>query len=227
MQHKELLLYQLSQLQLTASRLKDGKEIGVELAVQKKLVVEQKKSIEVLKGKLAKHNAKCVKLEVDMAQMDRSWRMKRLSLKASESLTKKQRDEARNQLDEEMKKRKLMEKKSKNGRWIRAADVEVSKETKELKSKVAKSEEELINAKQLVNGSNSDNSMAELKNLLEAQQKLNKEKDDQINRLEEQVKVLRANNEDLMAKLNKEQFFDASRKDDNYVREIAAQDLEI
>ena len=100
---------------MTASRLKDGEEIGVKLADQKKLVGEQKKSIEVLEGKLAEHSTKCVKLEANMAQMDKTWRMERLSLKAFKSLTKQQRDEACNQLDEETKKRKLME--TKNQKW--------------------------------------------------------------------------------------------------------------
>ena len=98
------------------------------------------------------------------------------------------------------------------------------KEIEELKSKVEELEEELVNAKQLVSGSNLDNLMAKLKNLLEAQEQLNKERDDQIGRLEEQVRVLGADNEDLMTKLNPEQFFNASRNDDNDAREVATQD---
>ena len=58
---------------------------------------------------MTENNVRCGQLDVDLAQMDKSWRIERLSLKAAESLTKKQRDEVCRKLDEVLKKRKFME----------------------------------------------------------------------------------------------------------------------
>ena len=55
--------------------------------------------------------------------------------------------------------------------------------------------------------------MVELKKLLEVQQKLHKAKDDQIAKLENQVKILGTDNEDFTAQLNKDQFYDANEED--------------
>ena len=54
-----------------------------------------------------------------------------------------------------------------------------------------------MKANKMVSISSSDSGMVELKKLLEAQQKLHEAKDDQIAKLENQVKILGADNEDL------------------------------
>ena len=77
----------------------------------------------------------------------------------------------------------------------------------------------------MVNISNSDSGMAELKKLLEEQQKLNKVKYDQIAKLENQVKIISIDNEDLKAQLNKNQFYDASGEEGDDVIEVNVQEL--
>ena len=69
---------QLSQLQLTISKLVDAKRIGVELDVQKKMVAEQKRGMAILQKQVLDGEAKCEKLEVDLTTMDKAWKMERL-----------------------------------------------------------------------------------------------------------------------------------------------------
>ena len=91
----------------------------------------------------------------------------------------------------------------------------------EAKAKVAKLEAELAKANHLVSISNFDSEMDELKKLLDDQQKLHKAKDDQIAKLENQVRLLGADNEELIALLNQEQYYDPSGEDDD-VTEVQA-----
>ena len=106
---KEVILAQLSQLQLTVSKLVNGEKIGVELDVQKKVVVEQKRGMTILQKQILDGEAKCEKLEADLTTMDKSRRMERLQLKAAENLMRKQRNDVRKELDEVLKKREFME----------------------------------------------------------------------------------------------------------------------
>ena len=91
---------------------------------------------------------------------------------------------------------------------------------------MAELEAELAKANKMVSISSLDSGMVELKKLLEEQQKLHKAKDDQIAKLENQVRILGTNNEDLIAQLNKEQFYDVSEEDDD-VMEVQAPILAI
>ena len=77
----------------------------------------------------------------------------------------------------------------------------------------------------MVSISNSDSGKAKLQKLLEAQQKMHKVKDEQIAKLENQVRILGTDNEDLTAQLNKDQFYDASGKEDDDVIEVNVQEL--
>ena len=77
----------------------------------------------------------------------------------------------------------------------------------------------------MVSISNSDSGMAELKKLLEEQQKLHKVKDDHIGKLENQVRILGVDNEDLMTQLNKDQFYHASGEEYDDALEVKAQEL--
>ena len=67
------------------------------------------------------------------------------------------------------------------------------------KAKVAELEAELAKANHLVSISNFDSEMDELKKSLEDQQKLHKAKDDQIAKLETQMRILGADNKELIA----------------------------
>ena len=80
----------------------------------------------------------------------------------------------------------------------------------------------MVKANQMVNISNLDSGMAELKKLLEEQQKLHKMKDDQIAKLENQVRILGVDNDDLTIQLNKDQFYDASEKEDDDLIKVNA-----
>ena len=82
---------------------------------------------------------------------------------------------------------------------------------------MAELEAELVKANHMVSISNSDSGMVELRKLLEAQQKLHKAKDDQIAKLENQMRILSANNEELTALLNQDQYYDASKEDDDVI----------
>ena len=98
-------------------------------------------------------------------------------------------------------------------------------QTKEVKVQVVELEVELIKANQMVNISNSNSEMEELKKLLEEQQKLHKAKDDQIAKLENQVRILDVDNEDVTAQMSKDQFYDASGEEDDDVIEVNAPEL--
>ena len=89
---------------------------------------------------------------------------------------------------------------------------------------MAELEAELAKANHMVSISNSDSGMVELKKLLEAQQKLHKAKDDQIAKLENQVRILGTDNEELTAQLNQDQYYDASEEDDD-IAEVQAPDV--
>ena len=106
---KEVLLAQLSQLQLTVSKLVDAQRIGVELDFQKKVVAEQKRGMAILQKQVLDGEAKCEKLEADLTTMDKTWRMERLQLKVAENLTRKQRDDLRKELDKVLKKKEFQE----------------------------------------------------------------------------------------------------------------------
>ena len=56
---------------------------------------------------------------------------------------------------------------------------------------------------------------------------MNKAKDEQIAKLQNQVRILGADNEDLTAQLNKDQFYDASGVENDDVTEINVQELTI
>ena len=86
---------------------------------------------------------------------------------------------------------------------------------------MAELEAELAKANHLVSISNFDSEMDELKKLLDSQKKLHKAKDDQIAKLENQVWLLGADNEELTAQLNQDQYYDGSEEDNN-VAEVQA-----
>ena len=69
----------------------------------------------------------------------------------------------------------------------------------EAKAKVVALEAKLAKANHLVSISNFDSEMDGLKKLLDDQQKLHKAKDEQIAKLENQVRLLGADNEELTA----------------------------
>ena len=94
----------------------------------------------------------------------------------------------------------------------------------EAKAKVVELEVELGKANPLVSISNFDSDLDELKKSLDVQQKLHKAKDEQIAKLEDQVRILGADNEELTAQLNQEQYYDPS-EDDDEIEEVQASDV--
>lgn len=78
----------------------------------------------------------------------------------------------------------------------------LEKKIAESKAKIAGWQDMVTKAKQTVSALILENSVEEMKKELEAQQKLNKEKDEHIERLEPQVWELRADSEELTARLN-------------------------
>ena len=77
---KEVILAQLSQLQLTVGKLVDAEKVGVELEVQKRALVEKQRRMAILHKQVGDLEAKCKKLEEDLTKMDKAWRIERLQL---------------------------------------------------------------------------------------------------------------------------------------------------
>ena len=212
---KEVILAQLSQLQLTVDMLVDVEKIGSELEVQKRAVADKQRRIDILRKQIEGWEEKCKKLEEDVLRMDKAWRMDRLQAQAIETVTKKEKAALQKELADLLEKRSYQESEAqKLVRGLEEQLLQSQNQTDEIKAKVAKLEAELVKANHMVSISNSDNGMVELKKLLEAQQKLHKAKDDQIAKLENQVRLLGANNEELTALLNQDQYYDASEEDD-------------
>ena len=181
----------------------------------------------ILQKQVVDLEAKCKKLEADLATIDKAWRLERLQLKVAENLARKETDTVKKELDAVLKKKDFEETEAqKLVHGLEERLLQSQNQTEEAKAKVAKLEVELVNANKMVSISNSASGMIELKRLLEEQQKLHKTKDDQISKLENQVRILDANNEDLTAQLNKDQFYDANGDDDD-VTEVQAPILAI
>ena len=162
--------------------------------------------------------AKCKKLEGDLAKTDKAWRIDHLQAQAVENVTKKEKAALQKELDELLEKRSFQETEAqKLVRGLEEQLLQSQNQTEEAKAKVAKLEAELAKANHMVSISNSDSGMLELKKLLEAQQKLLKAKDDQIAKLENQVRILDADNEELTAQLNQDQYYDANEEDDDVI----------
>ena len=222
---KEVILAQLSQLQLTVGKLVDAEKIGAKLEVQKRAVADKQRGIAILHKQVGDLEAKCKKLEEDLARTDKAWRMERLQLQAVENVTKKEKAELQKELDELLEKRTFQETQAqKLVQVLEEQLLQSQNQTNEAKAKVAELEEELVKANHMVSISNLDSGMVELKKLLEDQQKLHKAKDDQIVKLENQVRILGMDNEELTAQLNQDQYYDASEEDDD-ITEVQAPTL--
>ena len=94
---------------MTLSKLVDAEKVEVELDVQKKAVVEKQRGMAILQKQVVDLEAKCKKLEADLTTMDKAWRLKRLHLKASENLARKEMDTVQKEFDEVLKKRDFEE----------------------------------------------------------------------------------------------------------------------
>ena len=216
---KEVILAQFSQLQLTVGKLVDAEKVGAELEVQKRAVADKQRGIAILHKQVGDPEAKCKKLEEDLAKMDKVWRLERLQLQVVETATKREKVALQKELDELLEKRNFQETEAqKLVRGLEEQLLQSQNQTDEAKAKVAELEAELVKANHMVNISNLDNGMVEMKKLLEVQQKLHKAKDDQIAKLENQVRILGADNEDLTPQLNQDQYYDASEEDDDVTK---------
>ena len=69
---KEVILAQLSQLQLTVDKLVDAETIGSKLEVMKRAVVDKQRGIDILCKQIEGWEEKCKKLEVDSSTMDKA-----------------------------------------------------------------------------------------------------------------------------------------------------------
>ena len=87
---KEVILAQLSQLQLTVDKLVDAETIGSNLEVMKRAVVDKQKGIDILRKQIEGWEEKCKNLEGDVARMDKAWRMDRLQAQGIETMMKKE-----------------------------------------------------------------------------------------------------------------------------------------
>ena len=109
---KEVILAQLSQLQLTVGKLVDAKKVEVELEVQKRAVANKQRGMAILHKQVGDLEAKCKKLEEDLAKMDKAWKVEQLQLQAVETVTKKEKVALQKELDEVLAKRNFDETKA-------------------------------------------------------------------------------------------------------------------
>ena len=219
---KEVILAQISQLQLTVEKLVDAETIGSELEVMKRAAMDKQRGIDILHKQIEGWEEKCKNLEADITKMDKAWRTDRLQAAATETLTRKEKAALQKELDDLLEKRSYQESEAqKLVRGLEEQMLQSRNQADEAKAKVAKLEAELAKANHLVSISNFDNEMDGLKKLLDDQQKLHKAKDEQIAKLENQVRLLGADNEELTAQLNQEQYYDPSEEDDE-IEEVQA-----
>ena len=137
-------------------------------------------------------------------------------------MTKKEMAALQKELDDLLEKRSYQESEAqKLVRGLEEQLLQSRNQADEAKAKVAELEAELAKANHLVSISNFDSEMDELKKSQDTQQKLHKAKDDQIAKLENQVRLLGADNKELTALLNQDQYYDASEEDDE-VTEVQA-----
>ena len=219
---KEVILAQLSQLQLTVDKLVDAETIGLELEVMKRAVADKQRGLDILRKQIEGWEEKCKKLEEDVLRMDKAWRMDRLQAQATKTVIKREKAALQKELADLLEKRSYQESEAqKLVRGLEEQLLQSQNQADEVKAKVVELEAELVKANHLVSISNLDSGIVELKKLLEAQQKLHKAKDDQIAKLENQVQLLGADNEELTALLNQDQYYDANEEDDD-VTEVQA-----
>ena len=146
----------------------------------------------------------------------------RLQAAATETLRRKEKIALQKELDDLLEKRSYQESEvQKLVRGLEEQMLQSRNQVDEAKAKVEKLEAELAKANHLVSISNFDSEMDGLKKLLDDQQKLHKAKDEQIAKLENQVRLLGADNEEWTAQLNQEQYYDPSEEDDE-IEEVQA-----
>ena len=219
---KEVILAQLSQLQLTVEKLVDVETIGSELEVMKRAVVDKQRGIDIVRKQIEGWEEKCKNLKGDITRMDKAWRADRLQAQANEIVTKKEKAALQKELEDLLEKRSYQESEAqKLVRGLEEQLLQSRNQADEAKAKVAELKAELAKANHLVSISNFDSEMDELKKSLDDQQKLHKAKDEKIAKLENEVRLLDADNEELTPQLNQNQYYDASEEDDE-IEEVQA-----
>ena len=106
---KEVILAQLSQLQLTVEKLVDAETIGSELEVMKKAAMDKQRGIDILCKQIDGWEEKCKNLEGDITRMDKAWRTDRLQAQANETVTKKEKAVLQKELADLLEKRSYQE----------------------------------------------------------------------------------------------------------------------
>ena len=106
---KEVILAQLSQLQLTVEKLVDAETIGSELEVMKRAAVDKQRGIDILRKQIKGWEEKCKNLEGDITRMDKAWRTDRLQAQANETVTRKEKVALQKELEDLLEKRNYQE----------------------------------------------------------------------------------------------------------------------
>ena len=106
---KEVILAQISQLQLTVEKLVDAETIGSELEVMKRAAMDKQRGIDILCKQIEGWEEKCKNLEADITKMDKAWRTDCLQAAATETLTRKEKATLQKELDDLLEKRSYQE----------------------------------------------------------------------------------------------------------------------
>ena len=148
-----------------------------------------------------------------------------MQAQANETVTRKEKATLQKELEDLLEKKSYQESEAqKLVRGLEEQLLQSRNQVDEAKAKVVELEAELAKANHLVSISNFDSEMDELKKSLDDQQKLHKAKDEEIAKLENQVRLLGADNEELTAQLHQDQYYDASEEDDE-IEEVRAPNI--
>ena len=176
---KEVILAQLSQLQLTVEKLVDAETIGSELEVMKRAAVDKQRGIDILRKQIEGWEEKCKNLEGDITRMDKAWRTDRLQAHANETVTRKEKAALQKELEDLLEKRSYQESEAqKLVCGLEEQLLQSRNQADEAKAKVVELEAELAKVNYLVSIFNFDSEMDKLKKSLDDQQRLHKAKDE-------------------------------------------------
>ena len=106
---KEVILAQISQLQLIVEKLVDVETIGSELEVMKRAAMDKQRGIDILRKQIEGWEEKCKNLEADITKMDKAGKTDRLQATATETLTRKEKAALQKELDDLLEKRSYQE----------------------------------------------------------------------------------------------------------------------
>jgi hypothetical protein len=199
---RQSIMDQILQLQSLVVKLEDQEELQKALTGQKRLIDDQKKRIVELEKKIADVSKESEGVQAKWLEKEEAWNEERQYLMTAERAQCLQLDIVTTQWREEkIKKEAAIEGEGKLKTQLAEHQEQSKKKIEELQVQITSLQDLVKTAKEPVSVPVLDNSAVELKKELELQQRINKEQDERVEKLESQVRELGADNEDLTAQL--------------------------